>query len=201
MKLWSVSLLALTFVVCAPTRVYSGQIDLNDFFADPTVIVAADGSMATFAEDPGLFTVILSNDPGFGDPNVIIPAADTTLTFDYSFSEAPGEDDEFGAFILDGNTGLSVAGFEFFTQDTSSGSVSFDISDLTGQTLGLQFQLTSGFADDTGFSSTLEISNVALVETTGLPISGVPEPTTLALFAIGAIGLVVVARRRQRLTA
>ena len=60
-------------------------VDLNDFFADPTVTVAGDGSSALMAEDAIITPVLLANDPGLGDPNVIIAGAGTSLIFDFDF--------------------------------------------------------------------------------------------------------------------
>ena len=139
------------------------HINLNDFFADPTVTVAVEPSTATLLEDPFFSPVLLANDPFLGDPNVIIPSAGASLVFEFDFVEGAGsEDDEFGAFIIDASTGLSLGGaFEFFTQDTSTGTVSFDLSTLVGTTLGLQFQL-SALPADLDFNSSLTVSNLRI---------------------------------------
>ena len=150
-------------------------IDLNDFFADPTVTVSADGSSATLAEDQALGFVLLSNDPGLGDPNVIVPGPAITLLFQFDFVEGPGETDEFGAFVIDAATGFSAGpSFEFFAQSSSSGTVAFDLTSLVGKTLGLQFQL-SALPGDSGLLSTATVSEVRL--------QPVPEPSTSLLFA------------------
>ena len=165
-------------------------IDLNDFFADPTVTVALDGSMATIAEDPGFFTVLLANDPGLGDPEVIIAARGRLLEFEFDFVEPAPNDEEFGAFVTDASTGFSLGpAFEFFTDMPSSGTVSFDLTSLVGTTLGLQFQLSSLFAD-AACDSTVTVSDVRLVDP-----DVIPEPYTLALLALG-VGVLV--RRRTR---
>ena len=136
----------------------------DNFFADPSVEVAADGSEATLVEDELLSPILLSNDPGLGDADVIIPGPGTIVEFDYEFIEVAGNDDEFGAFIIDAATGLS-AGLEFFTDASSAGSIRFDLSSLVDLTLGLQFQLTS-LPGDTSFDSVVRISNLTLMETT-----------------------------------
>lgn len=167
-------------------------IDLNDFFADPTVTVAADGSTATLAEDPFFSPVLLSNDPGLGDPVVIVPGAGTSLLFDFTFSEPAGNDDAFVAFVLDAATGLSFgSGFEFGTESSSSGAVSFDLSSLVGETLGLQFELGSNFGDG-AFDSLVMVSNVRL-DTAAM---SVPEPSVLSLLAIGIFATGLVRLRR-----
>lgn len=166
----------------------AAAIDLNDFFADPTVTVAADGSMATIAEDPGFSPIILANDPGLGDPNVIIPAAGAILSFDYMFTEAAGGDDEFGYFLIDGTTGLDIAGYSNFIVDSMSGTESFNLSSLTGMTLGLSFQL-SGLPGDTDFNSTVKISN--------LRIDVVPLPASALLLGAGIASLMAGRRRRS----
>ncbi|WDE02474.1 hypothetical protein [Thalassomonas actiniarum] len=163
-------------------------IDLNDFFADPSVAVSADGSMATLTEDPALFSVLLSNDPGLGDPNVIIPEENTLLRFDYDFTEAADEDNEFGAFISDATTGLSLGpNFEFFIDTSSAGTVSFNLTPLTALTLGLQFELNAGFTD-TSFDSSLVIENVQLVS--------VSEPSTICLLLAALMALKAIRRKK-----
>src|SRR5262245_41654844 len=101
-------------ILTAPSQAFAVPINLNNFFADPTVIVAPDGLSAVLTEDPVTGFVLLSNDPGFGDPNFIIPGLGVSLAFDFAFAKAGlGSNDEFAAFIIDANTGSSVGtGFE-----------------------------------------------------------------------------------------
>ena len=61
-------------------------IDLNDFFADPEVTVSGAGDTAGFVESQSFFSTILSNDPGLGDPNVVLAGAGTQLLFDFVFT-------------------------------------------------------------------------------------------------------------------
>ncbi len=169
-------------------------INLNDFFADPSVTVNAGGTSASISEDPLLLSSLLANDPGLGDPNIIIPGVGTTLNFSYSFTEAAGENNEFGVFVVDGATGGSAgSAFEFFTQDSGSGTVSFDLTSLVGQTLGLQFSLSALFGD-VGLDSLVTISNVFLQTS---EVTSVPEPSTLLLFFIGFIYFLLLRSRRS----
>jgi hypothetical protein len=184
-------LCSILLLLGVPAKASASVIDinLNDFFADPSVTVAADGSSALMEEDPTLSFVLLVNDPFFGDPNVIIPGPGTQLIFDYNFSEGIGGDDQFRASVFDSDTGLTPSGFEFLTADSSSGTVAFDLSGLIGTTLGLQLELSSLFTD-TGIGSWVDLSNVRL-ET---PDVSVPEPSALLLFIVALLGLTVAAR-------
>lgn len=182
----------MAFAATAPA--FAAPIDLNDFFADPSVSVAADGNSATMAEDPGLLVVFLANDPGLGDPNVIFAGPGVVLSFDFDFVEGAGNDDEFGAFVLDSSGTLAGPAFGFFTSDSASGSVSFDLSSLVSEPfIGLQFQL-SRLPGDAGFDSATTIRNVRLEAA-----QAVPAPTTLTLLILGAICTVVRSDRRSRL--
>ncbi len=174
-------------------------IDLNDFFADPTVTVAMDGSTATLAEDSGFSFVLLSNDPGASPPdlNIIIPGANTFLLFDYVFTEGATGDDEFAAFILDQNSSSAGASFELFLNASGSGSASFDLSTLVLQTtLGLQFELNSLFGDDTAFDSIATVSNVRLE--TFVASTSVPEPSTISLLLMILAGFTVIRLHRKK---
>ena len=167
-------------------------INLEDnFFADPTVEFQDDGFTAVLNEDINLFSVLLSNDPGLGDPNVVDPGLNTILSFDYDFNEGAGNDDAFNAFVLDGTTGFSFgADFEFFAESTSNGVVSFDLSSLTDEFIGLQFQLDSF---DAALDSTVTISNVRLE---AIPeMAPIPEPSTICLFLLSSLLLPLVKRR------
>ena len=117
----------------------------------------------------------MSNDPGLGDPVVIIPGGDTILSFNYDFTEGDGEDDLFEAFILD-SAGNTVGGNkEISKSDSSQGSIVFDLSDLANEsTLGIQFQLSSVFGD-TGSNSTVTITNLQVGKYT-LTVRSTPIP-------------------------
>lgn len=170
-------------------------VDLNDFFADSTVTVSMGGTMALLAEDPLISPVLLSNDPGLGEPVVIFATTGglpNMLSFEFMFLEPdlPSQnDDEFGAFVIDAATGLSVGpAYEFFTSSAGSGAVSWNLGPLDGLTLGLQFQLNA-LPGDVDLDSTVKVSNVQL-NPTPPPI---PEPASLAIWGMlawfGHVGL------------
>ncbi len=182
-------------IILSGNVAHATPIDLNSFFADPSVSVAINGLSALINEDFLISPVLLANDPGLGDPNIIIPAANTALFFDYDFSTATTEADEFGAFVIDSATGFSVGeAFEFFTAASGQGTVWFDLTSLVGGTLGLQFQLSS-LVGDTGIASFVTISNVRLDP---LPSAGIPEPPMLWLFVTIMLGLCVHQRRKRQ---
>ena len=160
---------SIAFLLLAAEGAFASYINLNDFYKDSTVAVAVDGSSAVITEDSLLSPVLLSNDPGMGDPNIITPASGLALFFDYIFIEpTPDNQDEFGVFVVDSATGGSAgSAYEFFSQVASSGTVSFDLSSLAGSTLGLQFQLTA-LPGDTALDSNVTISNVRLEQ---LPVT------------------------------
>lgn len=177
------------------------SIDLNDFFFFPgdPVTISPSGDYATFGESVGVSSVLLSNDPGLGDPGIFLPPDSKFLEFEYLFSEPPANDDEFFAFLFDGATGASFGGaFEFSTTTSSSGTVSFDISSLVGQTIGMQFSLNALPGDNGMIGSFLDVSNLRVGAPTPPPY--IPLPASLPLLAGAMAGLGLIARRRKAQT-
>lgn len=188
---------AIVLAALAPARAFAvtvTPIDLNDFFFFPgdPVTIAADGSTATIGEDPVFSPILLVNDPGLGDPNVILPAADTFLVFEYAFAESPGDDDSFVAQMLDGTTGTPITGFDFQTGTPGAASVEFPLESLVGTLLGLQFSLGTN-PGDAALGATVTISNLRLELRP--PVVRVPEPAALVLALLAAP---VLARMRRR---
>ena len=99
-------LIPFALIIMITTSANATLINLNDFFFFPgdPVTVAFDGSSATIAENGVLNVVLLSNDPGLGNPNIIIPNINIALSFSYKFVEGINSDDEFGVFVIDSST-------------------------------------------------------------------------------------------------
>ena len=151
----------------------AAPVDFDGFFFEPgtPVTVSADGLSATLAESSEIGVVFLSNVPGLGDPQVIVAGAGNRLRFDYQFEEPFGNADVFHVALLDGNSGAPLGGvYELFVATTQNGFAEFDLSSLSGVTLGLQFELSPELSD-AGLDSLVTISNLQLV----------PVPTLAAL--------------------
>ena len=141
-------LIGILIIVWISMKSAADPIDLNRFDVLPagaggSVAVSTDGISATISENSEFLSVILSNDPGSGNPRIIVSGEGVTVQFDYDFSEGEGEDDLFEAFILDGN-GNPAAGEnkEFSVAETNSGTIIFDVSDLMNEPfIGLQFPI------------------------------------------------------------
>lgn len=149
-------------------EVSADPVNINQFKVIPveaadSVIIAADGSSVTIPENSDFISVILSNDPGSGDPRIIVAGEGVIIQFEYEFTEGDGEDDVFEAFIIGSNGPIAGENTEFLIDDTNSGTVVFDVSTSIGEPfIGLQFQLSSRFVSDSGTSSSVTISNLQI---------------------------------------
>jgi hypothetical protein len=156
--------------------VVAGPISLSDFTKDASVDILSGGVSAVMREDPSLSPVLLYNDPVTGGPDLIVPGNQVFLVFDYQFTEPSGNDDEFGAFVFNAVTGLSSAPFEFYTGNAGSGTIAFDLTSLSGLTLGLQFQLAA-LPADSDVTSVVTVANVRTEE------RAIPAPLPWLLIA------------------
>ena len=108
-----VGFVILLLISFSSSMVIADTIDLNypNFYADPTVSVAGDGKSATMSEDPGYGTVLLSNDPFFGDPILPFPSDPFLLSFSYEFTVPVGNHDNFYVKLFDADTGDVIEHF------------------------------------------------------------------------------------------
>ncbi len=189
-KLILAGLLVGCFSLCSSAFALTIQIDLNDFYQDPNVIVSGDGSTATIEGDG-----LLSNDPFYGDPGIAVPADLLSLSFDYSFTEGAGNDDDFYAWVFDGDTGTFID--ELWVDFSDTGTVDWNLSGLDPSTtlLGMEFQITEyGAVPAVPFTASIvTISNVHLT-TEAAPV---PEPTTMLLVGTGLAGLIGTVRKKR----
>ncbi len=150
-------------------------IDLNDFTSSPSVSINPTGDSAILSQYRFSPFVFLEHNPAF-DPAQIIPGAGVSLKFYFNFVKAPGGDGEFGAFLLDQSGEPIGMGFEFFTRDSSKGTVSFDLSSLSSNPVGLVIILTEINLTGDKRGSSVEISNVRLFSND--PATDLPRPTS-----------------------
>jgi len=108
---------------------YAVLVDLNDFISSPNTIVSPSGNHAIIFQNSFSPSVFLEHNPVF-DPIKIIPGDGRQLAFNYKFEKKQKSNDEFGAFLLD-NLGIPLGlPFDFFAENSSKGTVSFDLSSL-----------------------------------------------------------------------
>ena len=163
----------------APPISRSILLDLNNFISSPSINVNPRGDSAILSSNPFSPFVFLEHNPAF-DPAQIIPEKGLSLKFKFKFVKAPGGDDEFGAFLIDQLGAPIGSPFEFFTVNSSKGIVSFDLSSLSSDPVGLVIILTEFNFKDDMHGSSVEISNVGIFPNnpTEIPIVNLQTITT-----------------------
>jgi hypothetical protein len=113
-----------------------------------------------------------------------------SLSFDFSWMVSDSTVDFLQAGLLHGVGGfIDLFSSVDLNQDDASGSVSADVSSLAGQIVTLEFLLLDG---------DLLTGDMLLVDNIVVSAQSVPEPGTLALAALGLVGLAGARRRRSR---
>ena len=117
---------------------------------------------------------------GSGTTNFTIAAvASGMLTFDWNYSSTDSGSYDIGNFLLNGTP--------TFLANNNGGSGTFSIAVNAGDIFGFQV-----FSQDNSFGpGVLTVANFS---------APVPEGSTLALFALGAVGILIVMRRRTQAT-
>jgi hypothetical protein len=118
---------------------------------------------------------------GSGTTNFTIAAvASGLLTFDWNYFSTDSGSYDIGNFLLNGVT-------TFLASNASQGNGTFSIAVNSGDVFG--FQVFS--QDNIAGPGVLTISNFS---------APVPEGSTLALFALGSVGILILMRRRAQAT-
>lgn len=158
-------------------------VDLSTFVAE-TGVVESSG-VVTFTEADTSFSAFYFYHPAF----YVEPSA-TKLTFDYSFTVCPENDDWLVAVINFTDYKKEFGGYNSSTTDDLifSGSWTIDMTPYQGSVIDLAF----GFeANDWGYDSYGTISNINIQTS-----SSVPEPGTMIFLGTGLAGLFCIGRRK-----
>ena len=164
--------------------------------SDPAFVsFGPDNNDAVLTEDDLWGLTWLSNDPFLGDPGIVVSLNASNLTFDLAFSTSGN--DSFEVKLLDATGGAPL--FSLFHDGDALGpgsffydNVSIDLVllNLTGDTIGLDFSLVSGFTDLT-VDAVLTIANVSINET----LTPIPEPSTRLLVCLGMVAFIGYMRK------
>lgn len=197
----SLMLLCSSFLYTSTVLATIIPLDFNNFFsiADPNEVnISLDGQAVIFSESIFLTPLVLINDPGLGDENIIAPAINRSLVFDFNFAEGVFDNDGFGAYLFDSDLGEFAGLEDSFEIDSSNfGTFSFDLSNLLGKALGLSFVLSEFDYANTNVGSMLTISSLRLVDNySAVNKTPIPEPSSDLLILVGIVGLLKVRKTK-----
>ena len=157
----------LIMLILAANAAHAAETPLSfgNFFAtQEEVSIHEDGSRADLSESTVIGVVILENDPGLGDSNIIEPGLDTELRFDYQFYEFDGDNDLFFVVLFDTSAGPLTGEIESLELDSSGvGEGRFHLSHLEGRQLGLSFELHELDPLNGSTGSSVSLFNLRLV--------------------------------------
>lgn len=183
-----ITALAVAALLLLSAAAEAGTISFTgNFRKDLTVDISASGTKATFKQDDkrtAPYWVELINDPSAGDPAVIV-GGNGSLIFDYDLYQlSPGNTEDFVAVLLSGSTGVPVgAPYQFKAFMASQGTVSWDLSALTGKTLGVAFYMRV-HSDSEPSSGHLVVSNLHRTPAPAAFLSGLALLGTGLLFRV-----------------
>ena len=180
---------------------HATAINLSDFEVTGSVDFFDNGFTAALTENrsENVFHQI-ENNPFEGAEQLILPEVGSVLSFDYVLEGLAGFGDIFPVptlfeFQLFGeDTTMALEGFDFnVAADNDFGSVSFDLSELAGQTIGARFILLVSPFSGSDDVATLTVSNVQVTSSQSVAVF---EPSTLGMFALPL--LILFTRRKLR---
>ncbi len=189
------TLLGFTGLVTSAQAAIIGATPDADLLDSPFTFTFGDSDQASY-------TFSSDGPAGFGEEPISVSTGGSALVFATNFTGQPPAFSE--GTLFDENPGLLLASPEAFPDGTTVGFTS------GGGFVGLQFTLEDGihfgYAEVDSFPSSTLLS-FAFESEAGVgiragapidrPINVVPEPSTLALFSLGLVGLTFAARRRQ----
>jgi hypothetical protein len=173
----------------------------NDPFANGSVGWLLDGADGKAALSTGLGTSALSAaiDQGLSSGPITLGPNDVAFKFSALFAREGAEVEDASSFVDSLNVVMydmnSLFSLTFVNIDylTSATLFSFDVSAYSGLTVEFSFELSD---EGDGFNSSVSLDNISLEQRSTDP-GTVPEPDTLWLMGLGALGLAGSSLRKK----